>query len=89
MDHGAAGCADNRDAGKFTSPVTPVGDPQEDIAAAGFDGATGDVGGGIFNDAGNLLQGQVVGAQFLLGDIDVNFQVTGSGKVDLGDAGIL
>ncbi len=85
----ARGGADNRYAGELPRPVTPVGDPQQDVSATGFYRPAGDLGRGGIDDLRDLVESQVVGAQALLRHVDMDLQVTRAGEVDLGDAWIL
>ena len=89
QDYRAVGSADDRDAGKLPGPVATIRDAQQDVAAIGFNRASGHLCRGRVDGSGDIGEGQVVGTQLFLRHIDVDFKVARTGKVDLGDVGVL
>ncbi len=85
-EDGAFGSRDDGDVGVFRRVVAAIVDAKEDLAGRGFDFSAAAFHGRSFDQAGDVVEREVVASQGGFRDFDDDLGVAGVVDVDLGDA---
>ncbi len=86
---GAVAGGYNGDAGELLSVITPLRHTDQDLAPGSLDAASGEINGCLSYLCRDIIEGQVIGPQLILGYLDTDLQITNTGQVHLGNLRVL